>query len=266
MAYTEPTPLPATPRPTTKEEGKSLKADIRDQLHARALELIDSGQDVKIDSKGVISVRPKLERPAGISEETWQKGLAAGAFESETDYVIDPVSQRLALEMEYIGDLASELSGSGGAAGAAVRSALSIEGDKQDEITRQMKDFAYRADLTYDLMDAEQQYGFNATDHNISSWKAQRDLGLATMPGGFAGQPSMAQSLSSIIRPSNPSYVRPDYRLNQVVGLPGAQGFDDPDYDEYGMPRFAQGTSQMLEFVPVRPMPIVSWPWKPRGN
>ena len=49
-------------------------------------------------------------------------------------------------------------------------------------------------------------------------------------------------SLSRVLRPSLPDYVRPDYRLNQAVGLPGPEGFDNPNYDENGMPLYAYGT------------------------
>lgn len=149
---------------------------------------------------------------------------------------------------------AKEAKGSGGAA----QSYMSSEANKTKEITRQYNDFQDRANELYDLMDQEQQYGFNAADQNMQAWKTQRDLGLATMPGGFAGTPSMAQSLSSILRPSLPDYVRPDYRMNAAVGLPGPEGFDDPQYDENGMPMYAMGT----DFVQVRPMPITHWPWR----
>lgn len=149
------------------------------------------------------------------------------------------------------------------AAMGSARSYLDVEADKTKEITRQFKDFENRASLLYDLMADEQDYGFSADKHNFDAWDAQRDLGLATMPGGFAGKPSMAMSLSSILRPSLPDYVRPDYRLNAAVGLPGPQGFDDPDYGPDGLPLYARGTD---EFIRIPLKPLVYWPWSGRNG
>lgn len=145
------------------------------------------------------------------------------------------------------------------ASGGTARSYLDTEADKTSEITRQFKDFDARANLLYDLMSDEQEYGMRADDQNIQNLKAQKDLGMAVVPGGIYGKPSMANSLSAILRPSLPDYVRPDYRLNTAVGLPGAEGFDDPDYNEYGLPAFAGGTG---DFIKIPPAPVVSWPWR----
>ena len=140
------------------------------------------------------------------------------------------------------------------AAGGAARSYLSTETDKTKEIQRQYKDFEDRASLLYDLMEDEQDYGMAADDQNIQNWKAQRDLGMAVTPGGYYGKPSLASSLSQILGPSLPDYVRPDYRLNEAVGLPGPQGFDDPDYTASGFPMYADGTAP----------PRRRWPWPSR--
>lgn len=94
-----------------------------------------------------------------------------------------------------------------------------------------------------------------ADDQNVANWKAQRDLGMATSPGGYYTTPYQSMTMSEILRPSLPDYVRPDYRLNESVGLPGPQGFDDPDYSPYGLPMFANGTA---------PLPPNFWPWPPR--
>ncbi|MBK9019837.1 MAG: hypothetical protein IPL72_07460, partial [Sulfuritalea sp.] len=101
------------------------------------------------------------------------------------------------------------------------------------EIQRQYKDFEDRASLLYDLMGDEQDYAMAADDQNIANWKAQRDLGMATSPGGYYATPYQNMTMSEILRPSLPDYVRPDYRLNGAVGLPGPQGFDDPDYTSW---------------------------------
>ena len=260
-----PTPLNPDYRPDDKDEAKQNISLVTQRFDDYKKSQLQSGTAIKITSGRVEKwVEEQAVRPPGLSDETWAKLQAfEGSDGGGGKWVPDIDGQLLLDEIEYAERLSKELKGSGGAAGSGaaamkVRSALDIEGDKTDEITRQMKDFANRANLYYDLQADEQDYGFDATNQNIKSWEAQRDLGMATMPGGFAGKPSMQQSLSSILGPSLPDYVRPDYRLNEVVGLPGAQGFDDPDYDEYGMPRFAQGTE---EFIPVRPMRIVSWPW-----
>ena len=142
-----------------------------------------------------------------------------------------------------------------------VRSYLDTESDKTSEITRQFKDFANRASVYDDLMAKEQAYGMNADDQNIQNWKAQRDLGMAVSPSGAYSKPYADQALSSILRPSLPNYVRPDYRLNAAVGLPGPEGFDDPDYNASGMPFYGKGTKG-AGYVNPPPVPInVPWPW-----
>lgn len=145
------------------------------------------------------------------------------------------------------------------AALGTARSYADIEAPKSKEVARQFQDFENRATLLYDLMADEQQYGMRADDQNIQNMAAQKDLGLAGLPGGWYGQPSMQSSLSSILKPSLPEYVRPDYRLNQSVGLPGPQGFDDQDYDRYGFPTFAFGTDNQP--IPVPRMRTAPWPW-----
>jgi hypothetical protein len=179
------------------------------------------------------------------------------SFDTDSEYVVD------SLGSEYLNSLNSaKLEFTRAAEDEAerkkllggVKSYYDTEEDKTSEITRQFKDFEDRASLLYDLMDDEQQYGMNADDQNIQNWKAQEDLGMAINPGGFHAKPYMQGSLSSILGPSLPGYVRPDYRLNSAVGLPGPEGFDDPDYNQYGMPAYASGTD------PNRPRK--PWPWR----
>ena len=149
---------------------------------------------------------------------------------------------------------AKSAAGSGRGGAGVVRSYLDVEMDKTSEIARQAEDFEERASLLYDLMADEQAYGMRADDQNIQNMKAQQDLGMAINPGGFYTKPLMSDALSGILSPSLPEYVRPDYRLNGAVGLPGPQGFDDSQYDEYGMPMFAHGTDPNA--------PLIPWPWR----
>ena len=139
------------------------------------------------------------------------------------------------------------------------RSYADIEAPKSKEIARQFQDFENRATLLYDLMADEQQYGMRADDQNIQNMSAQQELGLGGVPGGFYAKQPMSSALSNILAPSLPGYVRPDYRLNQSVGLPGPQGFDDQDYNQFGFPAFAYGTDPMPIQVP--PIQIRTWPW-----
>ena len=134
----------------------------------------------------------------------------------------------------------------GGAGAGAGQSYVSAEGDKQDEVTRQFKDFLARAKGTYDLMDSERSYAMAGDDQNIQNQTAMRAGNLneawATPYADVRGP-----GLSSVIRPSLPNYLSPDYRMNDAVGLGGGEGFNDPQYDEYGMPLYATGTDPMSD-------------------
>ena len=173
--------------------------------------------------------------------------------------------------------LGDYLGGNGAGAG---QSYVSAEEDKQDEVTRQFKDFLARAKGTYDLMDSEQDFASNTDQMNIRNERAVQD---GYMPPGAL--PSYGHrrgpGLSSIIAPSLPNYLSPDYRMNQAVGLGGPEGFNDPEYDEYGMPLYAMGTDPMADpalagippellgmvgqtlYVPMskRTEPPKAWPW-----
>jgi len=160
------------------------------------------------------------------------------------------------------------------AGAGAGRSYVDTEGDKQDEVTRQFKDFLARAKGTYDLMDSELNRSMAADDQNAQNSKAYRE-GLIPGAGFYTKQP-MANSLSRTIAPSLPNYLSPDYRMNQAVGLGGPQGFDNANYDENGMPMYAEGTGPAMAnippdlldmvgkemWVPVSPpSPDFNWPW-----
>lgn len=146
---------------------------------------------------------------------------------------------------------AKEAKGSGGAA----QSYMSSEANKTKEITRQYNDFQDRANELYDLMDAEQGFAMNADDQNAQN-AAARAKGYLLPGEGLQYTPYvMGGPLSEILRPSLPDYVRPDYRMNAAVGLPGPEGFDDPQYDENGMPMYAYGTDWQPGMVPTAGLP-----------
>ncbi len=118
--------------------------------------------------------------------------------------------------------------------GSAV-SYVQSETDKQQEVSRQFKDFLARAQGVYDLMDSEQQRAMRADDQNAQNMKAARE-GLIAYPGDY-GVGSMETAYSRILAPSVPNYVLPDYRLGGAVGLPGGvEGYDNPNYTSTGVP------------------------------
>lgn len=242
-----------------------------DAYNAYLAELRHQGKDFKVDNAtGTIKIRDNSAVDAakaaaaayadskGYDDLRKQQMISSAAEDAaNSEYTPDPIgSQYLTslndaeLELKRAAEDAAEAKRLQG----SVKSYAASEQDKSAEITRQFKDFDARADSLYNLMDAEQSYGMNADDQNIQNMKAQRDLGMAITPGGYYTKPYMQDSLSSILAPSLPSYVRPDYRQNASVGLPGPQGFDDPQYDQYGMPAYAMGTD------PTKPREIF-WPW-----
>lgn len=237
-----PTPLNPDYKPETKDESKTNISLAQDRFDQYKKSQLQQNTPIKISDGEVYKWREETAGPApsGWSDEEWKAYNGSGKGE----WVLDTAGQLLLDEIDYAERLGKEISGSAGTA----RSAASIEGDKSDEITRQMKDFAYRANLYDDLLQDERDYSASGDDQNIQNWKAQQDLGMAINPGGFYGTPYQQDSLSSILRPSLPDYVSPDYRQNAAVGLPGGNGFNDPQYDSAGMPMFASGTE-------------IPWPW-----
>lgn len=247
-------------QPSSNEEAKTNLALAQERQRDYVASLHDQGVPTKMVS-GVLHVWQEDEsenlKPQGMSDEDWAL-ISGDEGGGSGKWVPDVTWQQFEDDVSYAEDLAKELKGSGGAAKAAL-SIEKMEENKSDEITRQYKDFAARAGLLYDLMEEEQDYAMAADDQNIANWKAQKDLGMATNPGGYYGTPYQSMTMSEILRPSLPDYVRPDYRLNESVGLPGPQGFDDPDYTPYGLPMFSMGTDPIPP-----PTPPGLWPWKPR--
>lgn len=248
-------------KPSTKEEGQAVASAAKDNFEAWKRSNLEAGNPVKISDGEVYRWQPEevIRIPGLEDDKDWEIYRALQSDPNAGKWVLDTEGQLL---YDHWQELMADAKEAGAGMGAA-RSYLDVEADKTKEITRQFKDFENRASLLYDLMADEQDYGFSADKHNFDAWDAQRDLGLATMPGGFAGKPSMAMSLSSILRPSLPDYVRPDYRLNAAVGLPGPQGFDDPDYGPDGLPLYARGTD---EFIRIPLKPLAYWPWSGRNG
>lgn len=263
------TPPPAEPAappvPTTKDEASDAATAKRKAWEAYKAEQIANGVMVDETSGKIVRLvkdePAQAQRPPGFSDEEWERlqkaiamktALEGGSSKVTYSTIPDFDGQKLYDDWKGAELDAKEFRASGGAASAYV----DAEPNKTKEITRQYHDFEDRASLLYDLMGDEQDYGMAADDQNIQNWKAQRDLGMAVSPGGFYTKPSLGSSLSQILAPSLPDYVRPDYRLNEAVGLPGPQGFDDPDYSSYGLPMYAEGTN---------PPPTRRWPWPPRN-
>lgn len=133
----------------------------------------------------------------------------------------------------------------------AVRSYLDTEKDKTSEIKRQYEDFQDRGSLFYDLRDQEDAAIQKGNLFNQQMAEQQSQHGGFGFSDVYVGQPSGSR-LSDMLRPSLPDYVRPDYRLNGAVGLPGEEGFDDQDFNGFGMPYYSEGTRP----PPVRRIPM----------
>ena len=111
-------------------------------------------------------------------------------------------------------------------AGAGVQSYLQSEGLKQDEITRQAKDYIARSTAYENLLSSELAANMAADDQNIANQKAaQQGLGSRTY---YATR--MGAGPADALGQSIPDNVAPDYRLNQAVGLPGDEGWSVPGY------------------------------------
>jgi hypothetical protein len=214
-----------------------------------------SGRVEELTGGGVSTGNEFLDKERGVGgAEKWSAATDAARLGQQYYESWKDAERQLEWDKEDAKEAKAAAGGSGSGRAGVVRTYLDVEMDKTDEITRQYEDFQDRASLLYDLMADEQAYGMRADDQNIQNMKAQQDLGMAINPGGFYTKPLMSDALSGILSPSLPEYVRPDYRLNGAVGLPGPQGFDDSQYDEYGMPMFAHGTDPNA--------PLIPWPWR----
>lgn len=174
----------------------------------------------------------------------------------------DPVMQEWATLQQVKKDVGYFLEDVGSGAG---RSYLSTETDKQQEVTRQFKDFLARAEGTYDLMGKERAFAMAGDDQTAENNEAvQKGYLNAAWATPYAD--TRGPGLGSILGRSMPDYVLPDYRLNSAVGLPGAEGFD--------MPGYANGTGFEIPpdlapllgkpvIVPPDPLPPTGrkWPW-----
>ena len=260
-APVEPTPPPSLTGerpelPKTREEAKQRAREANlawAQLQAEAISKglfidVDDGE-VKVKIKNPVFERMTPEQQAqakalGIVDEyIWVSAVEAGYPELQTAY-----SNKVLME-----SIIDDLDDTGG----AEASYLDLEKAKTKEVERQYEDFKDRASLLYDLMDKERDYAMAGDDQNYENLKRQKELGMA-VPFGFYATPYHSMTLSRVLAPSLPDYVLPDYRLNQAVGLPGPQGFDDPDYPWLQAPAYAFGTKPGLGWYrPTR----VPWPW-----
>jgi hypothetical protein len=111
---------------------------------------------------------------------------------------------------------------------------VDTEKDKAAEVKRQFADFMDRAKALYDLEDDEAKY---TNFQNRANAADNEDVTKGNLAEGQAlWRPNRRpESLSGLVRPSLPnSPVKPIYYNNAGVGLPGPQGFSDPDYDSSG--------------------------------
>jgi|GEM_PF-5058276 len=260
----------AAPRPTisTKEQGVDAVSSAKSAW-------LDYQLRTGADETGG-RIKTPMWVPDKANSDPYAEGGGGGGGGEYKDQ-IDPEGQRLYNRWQILESDNKQfrkdnfISDAGAGAG---RSYVDTEGDKQDEVTRQFKDFLARAKGTYDLMDSELNRSMAADDQNAQNSKAYRE-GLIPGAGFYTKQP-MANSLSRTIAPSLPNYLSPDYRMNQAVGLGGPQGFDNANYDENGMPMYAEGTGPAMAnippdlldmvgkemWVPVSPpSPDFNWPW-----
>lgn len=261
------------PDVVSKEQGKSVTQRALDDWNKYKM---STGAD---ETGGRVSKLVWVPaKTSGSRYEEEADGGAGSGGGGEYKWLPDPEGQQLFERLSQVQAENSQfLKDSGAGAG---RSYVATEGDKQDEVTRQFKDFLARAKGTYDLMESEQGFAANTDKMNIGN---ERAVQAGYMPPGSL--PSYGHrrgpGLSSIIEPSLPNYLSPDYRMNQAVGLGGPEGFNDPDYDEYGMPMYSAGTDPMADpalagippellkmvgqvlFVPMsdRKEPPKAWPW-----
>lgn len=248
-------------QPVDKKDAQANVSTAQTRYEQWRSSLLQSGTPIKVTSDVVYiwdESKEEAVKPAGISDEDWAFLQAAegGSDGPSGKWIPDPNGQQFYDDWQQAIDISKGEFASSGSA----KSYADIEAPKSKEIQRQWKDFEDRATAFYDLQADEQAYGMRADDQNWQNMDAQRDLGMASM--GYYTKPTMENALSNIVGPSIPNYVRPDYRLNASVGLPGPQGFDDPDYDENGFPRFAFGTDPKppMDRIVV-PRISVPWPW-----
>lgn len=250
------TPKPAPAEPETDITPLSYLRQSEDEWNNYRGESARNGTLFRVNKDGYVEEYVDPVASGGSLNPFFNDG------ESEGGWTLNTSGARAAqvvydnyIDAQLEFDRFTEDSKAAKAALGTARSYADIEAPKSKEVARQFQDFENRATLLYDLMADEQQYGMRADDQNMQNRAFEREYG-ETMP--FFAKPTMGSALSNILAPSLPEYVRPDYRLNQSVGLPGPQGFDDSDYDEYGMPRFAFGTSIGIK---IQSMPIRTWPW-----
>lgn len=125
----------------------------------------------------------------------------------------------------------------------AARTYLDTESDKTSEVRRQFEDFVDRVKSLYSLQDSERKWAFDADAANTRNQQAMQEGAMAWGGNPIYGHERPGGRLSSILQPGIPKKVAADYRLNEAVGLPGGEGFVDPnEYDRMYMSGYAAGT------------------------
>lgn len=258
------------PNPGTLAAPPKVDKDYVRQKELEYKRLVREAKDANPDAEYKVEagiVYKLMPRKGGAN------GLSEFGFGAADDGGLDKVLAEANIRGAYADwvDAQDELKYLTSVQGSA-RSWYDTEQDKTQEIERQYDDFKDRATTYSRLLGDEQDYAMNVDEANADAYKYMRQTGAASY-GAYHDMP-LSESLSSILRPSLPDYVRPDYRLNAAVGLPGPEGFDDPDYDVNGMPRYAAGTDgqgyrdllvilqEQLGYVPVVLQPPAPWPWR----
>jgi hypothetical protein len=143
------------------------------------------------------------------------------------------------------GIFAATSSGGSGSGGGAPR----INTDPQDETRRQFMDFLDRAKTLYNLEDEEQAWSMRADDQNIQNKDAAMEGKLNyNTTTQYSNQRPFNERLSDIVRPTIPTDLAPDYRMNEEFGLPGESGTNYPRMSNSGgglpsfVPGYASGT------------------------
>lgn len=254
----------AAPRPTisTKEQGVDAVSSAKSAWLDYQLRTGADETGGRIKTPMWVPDKSTASSGRGIASVSLGTAEGAGGGGGEYKDQIDPEGQRLYNRWQILESDNKQfrkdnfISDAGAGAG---RSYVDTEGDKQDEVTRQFKDFLARAKGTYDLMDSERSYAMAGDDQNIQNQAAMRAGNLgeawATPYADMRGP-----GLSSTLARSLPNYLSPDYRMNQAVGLGGPEGFDNANYDENGMPMYADGTDPAMANIPPELLAMVGKP------
>jgi hypothetical protein len=158
----------------------------------------------------------------------------------------------------YISNAAA---GTGPGADFTAQAYLASETVKSKEANRKYEDFKDRASLYYDLLQAEDQFHMAGEDQNVQNAKAREEGYMMPGEGQYYSGVTGQQPLSSLLRPSLPESVPPYYDLGAATGLSPQEGYNNPNYDQFGMPMYADGTVRMNPRDKIKQM----WASAPEG-